>query len=153
MVENILPIMPTLHEYPVGVQVVMQMCKIPHSLASEILGMFCRQRCIHKTPALPFKPVSLTIGHTHTYRSLNRLDLHWKSWGPAETEIHATVLSSVCWNCCSYSSQITVNVTELRLQGKHKRANTAEYTALEVIFMHVPKGLRTSTFFDIVKIK
>lgn len=41
---------------------------------------------------------------------------------------------------------ITINVTELKLQGKCKRANTAEHTALEVIFVHVPKGLGTSTF-------
>lgn len=65
--EHILPIIPTLHEFPVGVQVVMQISKIPQSLASEILGIFCRQRCICKTPALPFEPVSLTMGHIHTH--------------------------------------------------------------------------------------
>lgn len=51
--EHILPIIPALHAFPVGVQVFMWIYKIPHSLASEILGMFCRQRCIHITPAMP----------------------------------------------------------------------------------------------------
>lgn len=51
--EHILPIIPVLHGFPVGVQVFMWIYKIPHSVASEILGMFCRQRCIHITPAMP----------------------------------------------------------------------------------------------------
>lgn len=49
--EHFLPIIPALHGFPVGVQVLMQIYKIPHSLASEISGTFCRQRCIHTTPA------------------------------------------------------------------------------------------------------
>lgn len=51
--EHFLPIIPALHGFPVGVQVLMQIYKIPHSLASEISGTFCRQRCIHTTPAMP----------------------------------------------------------------------------------------------------
>jgi len=51
--EHILPIIPALHGFAVGVQVFMWIYKISHSLASEILGMFCRQRCIHRTPAMP----------------------------------------------------------------------------------------------------